>query len=86
MTKKTKHNLPLKKTLKVVGSDTHPTLYTIVYHEGGTVPHELSIDFSSKRFASQVLQDYLRDKEKNKSYLEHVRDKENAEIKDKVRV
>jgi hypothetical protein len=84
--KETPHNLPPKKTLKVAKSDTHSLLFKIVYHEGGNVPKEVDGDFNSKSAATSRLKEYLSYKENNKSYLEYVRDKENAENKDEVRV
>lgn len=82
----TEHNLPPKKTLKIYPSLSHPTLFRIGYEEGGNVPKELSGEFNRKTLAQEHLDNYLKFKEDNKSYLEFIRDKENAEIEDKAGV
>jgi len=81
---KTVHNLPPKKTLKVVRSAIHSTLFEIVYHEGGTVEGKLRGPYNRRTLAEKALHIHLDNKEKNKSRLDFVRDKENAAIKDET--
>ena len=82
-TKQTKHNLPPKRTLKVFKGGLHPSLYYIGFKEGGVVSRALSSSFTKKELAERFLASYLKEKSENKSYLDHVRDKENGESKDK---
>lgn len=74
--KKGKHKLPVKKKLKVYPSKNHPNFYRIGYEEGGVMPKDLSSEFNSRRSADIFLATYLAKYEENKSYLDHVRDKE----------
>lgn len=75
----TEHNLPPKKNLRVAPSVNHPTLFRIIYEEGGSVPSELSGEFNRKTLAQEYLSNFLKRKEDSKSYLEFIRDKEYAE-------
>jgi len=76
------HNLPPEKTLKSVLADNLGNLYKIVYTEGGVVPKELGDYYNSRFFANKAIDTY---KLKHRTYLHHVRDKENAQIEDKDR-
>lgn len=81
-----KANLPPPKTLIILPSKDHPTLVRIAYQEGGNVPKELDGNFNSKKNAKKIISEYLELKKLNSTYLDHVRDKENAEEKDEARV
>jgi len=78
----TPHNLPPKKTYKILPSNKHPSLYRIAFVEGGPIPSELDSDFNSRKSAQKFLDLYVVNRERNKTYLEFVRDKEYAESKD----
>ncbi len=78
----TKHNLPPEKTLRVVASKEHPTLFKIIFTEGGIVHKALSDNYSRKSYALDAIKKF---KDLPKTYIQHVRDKENAQIQDKDR-
>ena len=84
--RKGKHKLPVKKVLKVYPSETHPNFYRIGYEEGGVVGKDLDSEFTNRRQADLFLETYLANYEKNKSYLDHVRDKEYGKAESKERI
>lgn len=79
---KGKHKLPPKKVFIIGQSKNHPSMYRIYFEEGGSIPKELSADYTSKRFAQSAIDSY---ETKNQTYLKHVRDKEYAQSKEEDR-
>ena len=77
---------PTPKTLKVVRSDVHATLYKIVYHEGGTVPKELDKAYNRRRVAEEAITEHNKHRKVAKYSSSRGKDKKNAKIKDKARV
>lgn len=75
------HNLPPKKTFQVVRSKTKPTLYMINYREGGAIPKELSGLYNKARIAWDAIERYQKE---HRTYLDHVRDKEDAKKQDET--
>lgn len=80
---KGKHKLPVKKILGVYPSLKNPNMFRLGYDEGGVPPKSASSEFNSKKAANKFLAVYLTNYEKEKPYIDHVRDKEYAEAKSK---
>ena len=77
--------VPTPKTLKVVRSAYHATLFKIVYHEGGVVPKELRGTYSKRRFADKDISEFNLNKKPSKN-LSRVKDRTNAKSKDESRI
>lgn len=77
------HKLPVKKIMGIYPSLKNPNMFRIGYDEGGVPPKEASSEFNSRKAASKFLKVYLENYEKEKPYIDHVRDKEYAKAESK---
>ena len=77
-----KHDLREKKTFAVVYDRERAAMFKVIYKEGGLLPKSLSGAFNTQKAAWQAIGLH---KTATYSYLDHVRDKENGESKDKNR-